>query len=414
MTSAAAPGRGYQLQVGSPDALAVSVVMFPQQSVLALLRQVASGQPNGSPGWPPATTGRALRPAARFATQSFTSRCSPIIPECCAPIPPLADVPVTEQADRLRDLPPDVLTNELQTGTDSHAFPRHWQAAAEQPRRWLASLADASLDAWAVMQPRWRAAAPLLDREVTRVGTAAVRGGMDALLNSLHPRISYADGTLAVWFPHDWRVDLGGRRLVLMPMIANRDALVVSFERPDLCYIGYPIRPPAPGTQAVANGALALILGPLRAAALQALHHPLTVNELAAAVQCAPTTATYHLQQLATAGLITRERHGTSVRVSRTTRGDKLIDLLSDLYRPNPRHAPHALHHVRVQVPPVAHAMLAGEKALSLRPISHQMARPGRGGTTSASVQLRSLSGVSPLGRGARAWLVGRCRRWPG
>ena len=79
------------------------------------------------------------------------------------------------------------------------------------------------------------------------------------------------------------------------------------------------------------DGTLALILGPLRAAALQVLHHPLTVNELAAAVHCAPTTATYHLQQLATASLVTRERHGTSVRVSRTTRGDKLIDLLSDL-----------------------------------------------------------------------------------
>jgi hypothetical protein len=247
VTAVAAPGRGYQLQVGSPDALAVSVVMFPQQSMLALLRQVAAGQPNGGPGWPPAPISRALRPAARFAARSFTSRCSPVIPECCAPIPPLADVAVTAQADRLRDLSPDVLTDELQTGSDSHAFPRQWQAAAEQPRRWLASLADASLDAWAAMQPRWRAAAPLLDREVARVGTAAVRGGMEALLNSLHPRISYTDGVLAVSFPHDWRVDLGGRRLALMPMIANRGALAVSFERPGVCYIGYPIRPPAPG-----------------------------------------------------------------------------------------------------------------------------------------------------------------------
>lgn len=339
MTVVAAPGLGYQLQVGSPDALAVSVVMFPQQSVLALLRRVASGQPNGGPGWPPATIGRALRPAARFAAQSFASG-APVIPECCAPVSPLADVTVAEQADRLRDLASDVLTDELQTGSDGHAFPRQWQAAAEQPRRWLASLADASLDAWAAMQPRWRAAAPLLDREVARVGTAAVRGGMGALLNSLHPRISYASGVLAVSFPNDWRVDLGGRRLALMPMIANRGALAVSFERPEVCYIGYPIRPPAPGTQAAANGTLALILGPLRAAALQALHHPLTVNELAAAIQCAPTTATYHLQQLAIAGLVIRERHGTSVRVSRTTRGDKLIDLLSDLSRLKTRRWP--------------------------------------------------------------------------
>ena len=39
-----------------------------------------------------------------------------------------------------------------------------------------------------------RAAGPLLDREIRRVGTASVRGGMAALLNSLHPRLTYRDG----------------------------------------------------------------------------------------------------------------------------------------------------------------------------------------------------------------------------
>jgi predicted MarR family transcription regulator len=47
-------------------------------------------------------------------------------------------------------------------------------------------------------------------------------------------------------------------------------------------------------------------------------------------VHCAPTTATYHLHQLAAAGLITREKAGPSVWVSRTARGDELVDLLSD------------------------------------------------------------------------------------
>jgi DNA-binding transcriptional ArsR family regulator len=310
--------------------LAVSIVMFPQQSVLALLRQVASGQPNGRPAWPPAAIGKALRPSARFAARSFAARGTTVMPECCTPIPPLADVSVAEQAGRLRDMAPGVLTGELQAAYGDHAFSPHWLPAAQQPRRWLASMADASLDTWAAMEPRWQAARPLFDREVRRAGTAAVRGGMAALLNSLHPRISYADGVLAVAFPHDRCVALGRRRLALIPMIANRDALAVSFEHPEVCYLGYPIRPFSPGTQAAANGTLALILGPLRAAALQALGQPLSVGELAAAVQCAPTTATYHLHQLAAAGMITRERHGTSVWVSRTSRGDELLDLLSD------------------------------------------------------------------------------------
>jgi DNA-binding MarR family transcriptional regulator len=54
------------------------------------------------------------------------------------------------------------------------------------------------------------------------------------------------------------------------------------------------------------------------------------VSDLAAGVHCAPTTATYHLHQLAAAGLIIREPCGKSIRVSRTARGDELVDLLSD------------------------------------------------------------------------------------
>jgi DNA-binding transcriptional ArsR family regulator len=321
--TADAAWRGWRIQIGSPEALAVSVVKSPQHSVIELLRQVASGQPNGGPAWPAATASRTLRPASRFAAQSFAPPA--LIPECSAPIPPLADVPVAEQVSRLRDLDPGQFTAEL----DSYGSPPLWQAAADQPGRWLASLADASLDAWAALAPRWKAAAPLLDREVHRVGTAMVRGGMAALLNSLHPRISYADGVLSCAFPHVRHVSLGQRRLALLPMIARRDAIAVSVDRPDVCFIGYPILPPGPDAQA-AGGALALILGPPRAAALRALSWPLTVTELAAAIHCAPTTATYHLQHLAAAGLITRERHGTSVRISRTVRGDALIDLLSD------------------------------------------------------------------------------------
>jgi DNA-binding transcriptional ArsR family regulator len=191
-------------------------------------------------------------------------------------------------------------------------------------------MADASLDTWAVMEPWWRAAGPLFDREMRRVGTAAVRGGLGALLNSLHPRVRYRDGTLTFTCGNDRCFPLGGRRLVLVPLIAGRDSVLVSFERDDVCYVGYPVRQPEPSGQATANGTLALVLGPLRAAALRALRQPLTVGELALAVQCAPTTATYHVHLLAAAGLVTCERRGSSVLVSRSVRGHELVDLLAD------------------------------------------------------------------------------------
>jgi DNA-binding transcriptional ArsR family regulator len=159
---------------------------------------------------------------------------------------------------------------------------------------------------------------------------------MTALLNSLHPGLSYHDGTFAFVSPCDPSYTLGplgavgSRRLALVPMIAGRGALLFSFECPDVCWIGYPVPQPRPGAPATAGSALATILGPVRAAILQALRQPLTVSDVAAAVHCAPTTATYHLHRLAAAGLITREKSGPSVRVSRTARCDELVDLLSD------------------------------------------------------------------------------------
>jgi DNA-binding transcriptional ArsR family regulator len=327
-----APGSpsGYRLQIDAADTLAVSIVMSPQQSVVSLLLQAASGMPMGAPAGLLTAVGKALRPQARFGVQPFAVGASGSIPECCVPIPPVADISVAEQARRLHDLPTEALTDELQTAEGCHRFPPGWQIAAQQPRRWLNSMADASLDAWTAIEPWWRAAGPLFDREVRRVGTAAVRGGMGTLLNSLHPRISYRDATITFATPADMCVPLGRRRLALLPMIAGRDRLLVSFECDDVCYVGYPVRPPGPGPLTAANGALALVLGPLRAAALRALRQPLTVGELAAAVQCAPTTATYHIHQLAAAGLVTREQRGSSVLVSRTGRGDELVDLLAD------------------------------------------------------------------------------------
>jgi DNA-binding transcriptional ArsR family regulator len=325
----------YELPADPLGALAVSVGLGPQQSVISLLRQATSGRSLGAPASILAAIRASLRPQARFAARSFTAHGWTTIPETCTPISPLADASVADQAASLRDVPATALTGELQPA-NGQQLPPQWRAAADQPRRWLNSMADASLDTWAVAAPRWQAAGPLLDREIRRVGTAAVRGGMAALLNTLHPGLSYRDGTFAFASPCDPCYTLGTvgsvgpRSLVLLPMIAGSRALLFSFERPDVCYIGYPLPAPRPGAQATADSALATILGPVRAAILQALRQSLTVGDLAASVHCAPTTATYHLHQLAAAGLITRQKSGPSVWASRTARGNELVDLLSD------------------------------------------------------------------------------------
>ncbi len=331
MTAAAsAPVSGRRVRASEPEALSASVVLSPQQSVVALLGQVAGGQLYGAPVGALNAVRDALRPQARLAAQSLAGR--GWLPDSCAPIPPVADVSVARQAARLRDMPAAALEGELQAADGSRRSVLRWQAAADQPRRWLNSMADASLDTWAVAERRWRVAGPLLDREIRRVGTAAVRGGMAALLNSLHPRISYHDGTFTFASSRSQGVirrSVGARRLALVPMIAGPEVLILSFSRPDICVVGYPLRPSSPGAQATVGSPLATILGPVRAAMLQALRQPMTASDLAAAVHCAPSTATHHLRQLEAADLICREKSGLTVWVSRSGRGDELVDLLS-------------------------------------------------------------------------------------
>jgi DNA-binding transcriptional ArsR family regulator len=321
-----------ELGVGAPDAPLVSVVLSPQHSVVSLLLQMASGQSLGAPAGLLAAVRDGLRPQARFAAQALSG--GVWSPDCCMQGSSLGDTSVADQAARMRDMPVTALTSELHAAGGSPDYsPAHWRGAADHPRRWLNSMADASLDTWAIAEPLWRAAGPALDREIRRIGAAAVRGGMTALLNSLHPRISYHDGTFVVIRRNRsvTRSPVGPRRLALVPMIAGHDALLISSCRPEFFAIGYPVGQARAGTQAIPESTLETLLGPVRAAILRAVLQPLSVSELAAAVHCAPSTATYHLQQLAAVGLITRHKTGPSVRVSRTARGHELVDLLSDL-----------------------------------------------------------------------------------
>ncbi len=332
--SATSALEAHERQRSVPDVPAVSVVMAPAQSLLTLLIQAASGQRWGAPASLLAAIRHGLRPQSRFAAKSFTERGWTAVPDSCAPLSPLADSSVADHVTRLRDLPAATLTRELLAARGGDC-PPCWRPAAEQPRRWLNSMADASLDIWAVAEPRWRAAGPLLDREIRRVGTAAVRGGMALLLNSLHPGLRYQGGAFTYTPPCNQFAlhslgSVGARHLVLVPMIAGCNAVLFSFDVDDVCYIGYPVSHPRAGAQETADNALATILGPVRAAILQVLRQPLTVGDVAVAVHCAPTTATYHLHQLAKAGLIAREKSGSSVWISRSARGDELTDLLSD------------------------------------------------------------------------------------
>jgi hypothetical protein len=172
----------------------------------------------------------------------------------------------------------------------------------------------------------------LLEHEVRRVGIAAMRGGLDLILDRLHPASQFGDDVLKIRDPEPGRFDLQARPLVLVPMLSGRQALICNLERSDAVWIGYPL-PGVSQLSADSPGAhragrpLETVLGPVRAQVLLAVERPRTMTELVGLARLAPSAITYHCERMAAARLVRREKRGREVWVSRTTRGDALIDL---------------------------------------------------------------------------------------
>lgn len=329
-TEDSAVPRRFRLYVGDAERLPISVVRSPQLSVASLATQAAIKRmrlPTRRTLYAPKAVVGALRPEAAFALGPIARSDLELLPDLTTPIHATRDVGMQEQLDCLRDSAESDLVADI--ASQYGETPRDWLPVVDQPRRWLDSMAQASIDTWHAMEPLWRRNQGLISREIARVGTAQVRGGVAALLNSL-PSYQYTDGWLVTSVPVDLAFDLGDRQLVLAPMISGPKASILNFELPHVAVIGYPVPGFGAGIDAEGADALVEVLGPLRARILRAATCPMTAGALALLVQIAPNTVSYHCTHLERAGLLSRERQGKAVLVSITDRGRELIDLMSD------------------------------------------------------------------------------------
>lgn len=81
------------------------------------------------------------------------------------------------------------------------------------------------------------------------------------------------------------------------------------------------------GAEAVARHQLDLLLGETRATILRGLEQPRTMGELAGDTGLAANALSYHCGHLETMGLVTRRRHGRSIRIARTERARALVEV---------------------------------------------------------------------------------------
>ncbi|MDN3354603.1 winged helix-turn-helix domain-containing protein [Actinomadura sp. DC4] len=319
-----------ELHIGRLGDATVRVSLDPYLSVLALTTDALGGRRRGAPESWRKHIRAAVSPAHAQAVWPLVAPGHSVMPDSVSPLSPVLETSVDDQVERLRGLSPDDLLADLDVVFGSGP-PRHWRAVARQPGQWLRAYAGAMSQVWAAIRPAWRDARPLLDREVARVGAAAVRGRLDVVLGGIHPNGRFEDGVLKIRDPEPARFDLAGRPLVLVPMISGGDALICCLDRPDAVWLGYPV----PGVGRLFRGAptpphdneLELLLGPVRAQLLSVLTRPTTMGELATLTSLTPSAITYHCERLGAAGLVRRERHGREVRVSLTPRAEQLTEL---------------------------------------------------------------------------------------
>jgi hypothetical protein len=325
-----------ELRIGDPDQARLSVVAAPPVTVLRVLTDAVGGMRRGLPDRLRGHVARGVGAEGHAAILPMAQPRTSLVPDCVLRTPD-ADLTMPEQLETLRDTGGEVVRTELSAMFGAQV-PGRWRGVVGRPERWLTDYSRAMEQAWTAYAPIWRRGLPLLDREAERVGTAAVRGTTDVLLANLHPQLRYQDGALSIDSPRSAVYELGDRRLVLVPTLSSRNDLTIGFDVPGVAWIGYPVPglsglwqdldSAGPSHAVTAPDALTLLLGKQRSALLRLAARPVGVGALAAALGCAPSTATYQCDHLAAAGLITRERRGREVHVQRTGRGDALVDLL--------------------------------------------------------------------------------------
>lgn len=247
-------------------------------------------------------------------------------PDCLCPAPESATPSIIDELAVLAATPDDVIEAGL-LGYDDPVL-----AVFRRPgevRRWASALHAYWEKA---LEPVWGRMRAALDEEVLNRARALATDGPDRLLADLHDRVRWEPPTLTLVKREEADIRGTDRRLLLIPLIFSRGALMCSSENPDVIAVSYQARgavvladeqPPS------ADDGLALLLGKGRAQVLRALATPSTTMALAGLLGLAPSTVSEHLSVLVTAGVAWRRRAGRRVLYGLEPAGLAMVSLIA-------------------------------------------------------------------------------------
>jgi DNA-binding transcriptional ArsR family regulator len=258
-----------------------------------------------------------------------------VSPDFLTPLPASANPTIDQQIDQLRATPAEVIAAELAKHYPNGDVPEIYRPFRDDRQAALDRLADGVAAFWdAAIAPYWPAMRAALDEEVLLRARALAADGPDALLAHLHDRIRWERPVLTLVKSLEQSFEAVNQRLLLVPLIFSRGALLCSGDQPDMVMVTYQARGSAVLADGpvppVADDRLAILVGRGRAAVLRALVTPATTTGLATALGSAPSTISEHLSGLLAAGVVHRRRAGRRVLYGLEPAGLALVTLLGE------------------------------------------------------------------------------------
>jgi DNA-binding transcriptional ArsR family regulator len=259
--------------------------------------------------------------------QVFATGAAGYMPDLLTPKPPPGgpDHALACQLERVRETPGDQVVwqltresfrngrmpTEVRRAMESGTFAR--RAANGLHRFWRTVMAD-----------RWSGVRAALESDLA--GRIALMGGqgVGALLDSLHPCVTWTGNHIKVNRPIEGHLDLRDTELVLCPTVLGWPWLAVQVTDPADAMLFYPATGVG-GASRLPSRALHNLVGASRAAVLRDLDVPRSTAELSRRHSLAPATVSYHLGVLLRAGLVRRSRERHHVLYQRNEQGDALL-----------------------------------------------------------------------------------------
>ena len=240
---------------------------------------------------------------------------------------------IADARSHLQGLSDELLARDLLRLDRAHHGTDDWiRALRDDHDRAREEIADVITDFWSgAIAPHWSAFRRLARTDVARHAIAAAQGGQGAMLDDLHPGVTWTGASLDIAGACDTSFGPTPAEdgVVLTPSAFAWPHVHVMSNAPFQPAIAYGVRGFATlwgdPTEGALSPAVERLLGAGRARVAAAISTPATTTELAHALGVAPATVSEHLSTLTDARLGVAQREGRSVVYSLTDLGREVL-----------------------------------------------------------------------------------------